>query len=63
MVNPGAENLDSEVRRFEYKVEAGAEFAITRPVFDLATFERLCTRESRRAGFRSLAGSGRSRAC
>ena len=44
MVNPGAENLDSEVRRFEYKVEAGAEFAITRPVFDPATFERLYRR-------------------
>jgi homocysteine S-methyltransferase len=44
MVNPGAENLDSEVRRFEYKVEAGAEFAITRPVFDAATFHRLYKR-------------------
>jgi len=44
MVNPGAEDLDAEVRRFEYKVEAGAEFAITRPVFDSATFERLHTR-------------------
>jgi len=43
-VNPGAESLDSEVRRFEYKVEAGAEFAITRPVFDVATFERLYKR-------------------
>ena len=32
--NPGALNLDEEVRRFEYKVEAGAEFAITQPVFD-----------------------------
>jgi homocysteine S-methyltransferase len=44
MVNPGAENLDAEIRRFEYKVEAGAEFAITRPVFDVRTFERLYTR-------------------
>jgi methionine synthase / methylenetetrahydrofolate reductase (NADH) len=43
-VNPGAESLDSEVKRFEYKVEAGAEFAITRPVFDAATFERLYER-------------------
>src|SRR5215510_3836796 len=43
-VNPGAESLDSEVRRFEYKVEAGAEFAVTRPVFDAATFERLYKR-------------------
>jgi methionine synthase / methylenetetrahydrofolate reductase(NADPH) len=32
--NPGALNVDEEVRRFEYKVEAGAEFAITQPVFD-----------------------------
>ena len=43
-VNSGAESLDAEVRRFEYKVEAGAEFAITRPVFDAATFERLYRR-------------------
>jgi homocysteine S-methyltransferase len=43
-VNPGAEDLDGEVRRFEYKVEAGAEFAVTKPVFDLGTFERLYRR-------------------
>ncbi len=35
-VNPGAINLDEEIKRFEYKVEAGAEFAITQPVFDSA---------------------------
>jgi homocysteine S-methyltransferase len=40
-VNPGAEDLDREIRRLEYKVEAGAEFAVTTPVFDVATFERL----------------------
>ena len=43
-VNPGAENLDSEIRRFEYKVEAGAEFAVTKPVFDIVTFERFFRR-------------------
>ncbi|MBI4262954.1 MAG: bifunctional homocysteine S-methyltransferase/methylenetetrahydrofolate reductase [Acidobacteria bacterium] len=43
-VNPGAEDLEEEIRRFEYKIEAGAEFAITRPVFDVATFERLFAR-------------------
>jgi len=32
--NPAALNLDEEIRRFEYKVEAGAEFAVTQPVFD-----------------------------
>ena len=43
-VNPGADDLDNEIRRLEYKVEAGAEFAVTGPVFDLATFERLYRR-------------------
>jgi homocysteine S-methyltransferase len=43
-VNPGAEDLEAEIRRFEYKVEAGAEYVITRPVFDVATFERLFAR-------------------
>jgi methionine synthase I (cobalamin-dependent)/5,10-methylenetetrahydrofolate reductase len=41
--NPAALNLDEEIRRFEYKVEAGAEFAVTQPVFDpdeLMTFLR-----------------------
>ena len=32
-VNPGAIDLDHEIRRFEWKVEAGAEYAITQPVF------------------------------
>jgi homocysteine S-methyltransferase len=33
-VNPGAINMDEEIRRFEWKVEAGAEYAITQPVYD-----------------------------
>jgi homocysteine S-methyltransferase len=33
-VNPGAINIDEEIRRFEWKVEAGAEYAITQPVYD-----------------------------
>lgn len=37
--NPGAINLDHEVSRFEAKVAAGAEFAITQPVFDLNLLE------------------------
>ena len=43
-VNSGAEDLESEIRRFEHKVAAGAEFAVTKPVFDLDTFERLFKR-------------------
>ena len=37
--NPGVPDMDAEVRRFAAKVEAGAEFAITQPVFDLALLE------------------------
>ncbi len=33
--NPGAIELENEISRFRYKVEAGAEFAITQPVFDV----------------------------
>ena len=43
-VNPAATNLDQELRRFEYKVEAGAEFVVTRPIFDVAAFEKLLPR-------------------
>jgi methionine synthase I (cobalamin-dependent)/5,10-methylenetetrahydrofolate reductase len=39
--NPAASNLDEELRRFDYKVEAGAEFILTRPIFDVAAFERV----------------------
>lgn len=37
-VNPGAIDLHYEIERFEQKVEAGAEFAITQPVFDNEIF-------------------------
>jgi methionine synthase I (cobalamin-dependent)/5,10-methylenetetrahydrofolate reductase len=43
-VNPSAANLDDELRRFEYKVEAGAEFVVTRPIFDVPGFERFLKR-------------------
>ena len=43
-VNPAASNLDEELRRFEYKVEAGAEFVVTRPIFDVRGFERFLKR-------------------
>jgi homocysteine S-methyltransferase len=35
-VNPFAPAADEHFRRFEYKVEAGANFALTQPVFDVA---------------------------
>jgi methionine synthase / methylenetetrahydrofolate reductase(NADPH) len=39
-VNPVAIDPALELRRFEWKVDAGAEFAITQPVFDPAQLER-----------------------
>ena len=42
--NPGLANLDEEIRRFEYKVQAGAEYAVTQPVFDLALLETFLKR-------------------
>jgi len=39
-VNPAAVDPAVELKRFEYKVEAGAEYAITQPVFDVAQLER-----------------------
>jgi methionine synthase I (cobalamin-dependent)/5,10-methylenetetrahydrofolate reductase len=49
-VNPAAPNLEEEFRRFDYKLEAGAEFVVTRPIFDLAGFDAVLPR---------LAGAGR----
>jgi methionine synthase / methylenetetrahydrofolate reductase (NADH) len=37
--NPGALNMDEELRRFAWKVEAGAEYVVTQPVFDLDLLE------------------------
>jgi homocysteine S-methyltransferase len=43
-VNPAADDLDREIRRFEYKLEAGAEFVVTRPIFDVRSFDRVAAR-------------------
>ncbi len=37
--NPGVPDIEHELRRFQYKVEAGAEYVITQPVFDLRLLE------------------------
>jgi len=42
--NPGLPNIDEEIRRFEYKVEAGAEYVVTQPVFDLRLLENFLKR-------------------
>lgn len=38
--NHGAADQEREVSRFGYKVEAGADFAVTQPVFDVESLER-----------------------
>jgi homocysteine S-methyltransferase len=38
-VNPAALDIPHEIKRFEWKVEAGAEYAITQPVFDVDQLE------------------------
>ena len=43
-VNPAPIDLAQELRRFEWKVDAGAEFCITQPVFDAAQLERFLDR-------------------
>src|SRR3569832_1703622 len=42
--NPGALNMDEEIRRFEWKVQAGAEYVVTQPVFDLDLLEQFLKR-------------------
>ena len=43
-VNPGAINLDEEIRRLDWKIEAGAEYVVTQPVFDIRILERFLKR-------------------
>jgi methionine synthase / methylenetetrahydrofolate reductase(NADPH) len=42
--NPGVPDIEHELRRFAFKVEAGAEYAITQPVFDLRLLEEFLNR-------------------
>jgi methionine synthase / methylenetetrahydrofolate reductase (NADH) len=42
--NPAAPDFERELKRFAYKVEAGAEFAVTQPVFDLDQLDRFLAR-------------------
>ncbi len=43
-VNPAAPDPERELKRFAWKVEAGAEFAITQPVFDVDQLDRFLKR-------------------
>jgi homocysteine S-methyltransferase len=43
-VNPCAVDIEYELRRFSWKVEAGAEYAITQPTFDVAQLKNFLKR-------------------
>jgi homocysteine S-methyltransferase len=43
-VNPVAEDIDEELRRFEAKIQAGAHFAMTQPIFDPAHWQKFLKR-------------------
>jgi methionine synthase I (cobalamin-dependent)/5,10-methylenetetrahydrofolate reductase len=43
-VNPVAEDIDDELRRFEAKIQAGAHFAMTQPIFDPAHWQKFLKR-------------------
>jgi homocysteine S-methyltransferase len=52
--NPGVPEIDNELRRFAYKVEAGAEYAITQAVFDLRLLEEFLEKVKDRIGGRRI---------
>jgi methionine synthase / methylenetetrahydrofolate reductase(NADPH) len=43
-VNPGHLDLEQELKRLDWKVKAGAEYAITQPVFDVGVLEHFLNR-------------------
>lgn len=55
-VNPLAEDLDEELRRFHLKVEAGAHFAMTQPIFDPEHWEQFLKRLGGKAPIPILVG-------
>jgi homocysteine S-methyltransferase len=46
--NPGASDFDAEIRKFERKIEAGAEFCLTQPVYEPKYLERFLSAISSR---------------
>jgi methionine synthase I (cobalamin-dependent)/5,10-methylenetetrahydrofolate reductase len=55
-VNPVAEDLDQELRRFEAKIESGAHFAMTQPIFDPAHWHSFLQRLGGKAPVPILVG-------
>ncbi|MGA7992302.1 MAG: methylenetetrahydrofolate reductase, partial [Thermoanaerobaculia bacterium] len=47
--NPAAKDLDVEISKLAAKIDAGATFAQTQPVWDLSALDRFCARAEARA--------------
>jgi homocysteine S-methyltransferase len=43
-LNPTASDLERELARYRWKVEAGAEYAVTQPIFDVEALDRFLDR-------------------
>jgi homocysteine S-methyltransferase len=55
-LNPVADDLDEEIKRFLQKVEAGAHFAMTQPLFDPAHWESFVQRLGKKSPVPVLVG-------
>jgi methionine synthase / methylenetetrahydrofolate reductase (NADH) len=55
-VNPVSEDLDEELRRFHAKIEAGAHFAMTQPIFDPGHWQKFLKRLGGKCPIPVLAG-------
>ena len=55
-VNPVAEDLDREVQRFKAKIDAGAHFAMTQPIFDPGHWKAFLKRLGGKAAIPVLVG-------
>lgn len=56
--NPTATNLETELKRWGYKVESGADFAVTQPIFDPKSFLEWREKTAKMTGVGSLASAG-----
>jgi methionine synthase / methylenetetrahydrofolate reductase (NADH) len=55
-VNPVSEDLDEELRRFDAKIDAGAHFAMTQPIFDPGHWQKFLKRLGGKCPIPILAG-------
>jgi homocysteine S-methyltransferase len=45
-LNPTAHNQELELKRYNYKIEAGADMAVTQPIYDIEAYEKFMSKVS-----------------